>query len=526
MTDLRVLVVDNDPIACDNLLEMLQPEGYVVRVVPGTGAKLIASARACGRQFRPHIAIVDLRLQNDRNTADVSGLKLLTTLRSAHGILYSSYLSHELSRRIAQTSAIAWISKGESPQNLLEQVRRNARQDGFRCRSPQFRSLTEKDIMHALFGRDANLPLDLVRTVVRRLFPQGRRIALLPLAENSTIAPAASRRHSVVLRAHVDDWEPVVVKLAPARQIRTEFTNYQKVNGRLGGRFRAEIYRTAEFWELGGAAYSFLGSSVEALPSFHAFYSQQESPECILKPLGHFFGQVWARFYDRSRPCRRHTPLVQRYDHVFHLKKHLNRLDTCQEMLSIPGLPCTLVNPVLWVLQHADESLFQNMRLAITHGDLHGQNLFVDGEHSWTIDFERTGSGHRLRDFIELELDISTRLTPFLDADPLPFFRLAVSLAALSNPESPESPLLVDDSYARKALLTIAGLRRLAYYSTHYEDAREYLWGLLLNAVFVAALAGEQSPQGRRALILASVLCERLQRWGQEWPPTGWLSVQ
>ena len=42
----------------------------------------------------------------------------------------------------------------------------------------------------------------------------------------------------------------------------------------------------------------------------------------------------------------------------------------------------------------------------MTHGDLHGDNLLVDKEHAWAIDFEHTGSGHILRDFAELEVDI------------------------------------------------------------------------------------------------------------------------
>ncbi len=50
-------------------------------------------------------------------------------------------------------------------------------------------------------------------------------------------------------------------------------------------------------------------------------------------------------------------------------------------------------------------------RVAITHGDLHGDNLLVDNQKNvWVIDFERCGEGHILQDFIELEADIFNRL--------------------------------------------------------------------------------------------------------------------
>ena len=156
---------------------------------------------------------------------------------------------------------------------------------------------------------------------------------------------------------------------------------------------------------------------------------------------------------------------------------------------------------------------------------LHAQNLFVDGEHAWTIDFERTGSGHCLRDFIELETDIATRLAAFPNENLIPYFRFAVALAALSEPGSPASPDPVADFEAQKALSVINGIRKLAHQTTGYQNSREYLWGLLLNAIFIGSLVDEQSLQRCRAFLLAAVLCERLSRWGQAWPPEEWLPL-
>jgi hypothetical protein len=75
---------------------------------------------------------------------------------------------------------------------------------------------------------------------------------------------------------------------------------------------------------------------------------------------------------------------------------------------------------------------------------------------------------------------------------------------------------------ARKALVVIEGLRRIAYEVTEYRDARECLRGLLLDALFVATRAPEGSPQRELALLFVAVPCDRLQHWRQPWPPTDW----
>jgi hypothetical protein len=73
-----------------------------------------------------------------------------------------------------------------------------------------------------------------------------------------------------------------------------------------------------------------------------------------------------------------------------------------------------------------------------------------------------------------------------------------------------------------KAFNTINEIRRIAYAITQYADPREYLWGLLLDSVFIATLSQDGNPQRERALLFGSVICERLGRWGGDWPPKGY----
>lgn len=519
----RVLVIDNDPRVGPDLQGILEPLGYDVQVAQGAGQELLDQAMTLAHSFRPHVAIVDVRLL-DEYSDDRSGLTLLNGLQSARCILYSAYLKPEVTRE-AHYGAASWVSKGESPQRLLDEVARAARET---CRGDLHLDrppgLSSQHIVEALFGPESDVPFDEVEDVLGRLFPENDEISLEVLGPTVVSPHTVPRGRSVVLKVQADDLEPVVVKLAPSRRIRDEERNYQEhARGRLVGQFYAQLERIVEFWDLGGATYNFLGSSLKALPSFADFYRNERGSLVILRPLAHFFQEVWSRHY--AQPLQEKSmPLFEVYGQALRLKERLENFGHQEEKWAFPGLSVSLTNPVPWALRHANDSLIPDSRQAITHGDLHGDNLFVDYEHAWAIDFERTGPGHVLRDFVELEVDMVTRLVSFPEHGLSHLYQLAVVLAEPSIPATPfrASAQLLAEPETRKALGVIAGLRRLAYEVAPYRDFREYLWGLLLDTLFVATLAAEGAPQRERALLLGAVLCERLRHWGGEWPPGDW----
>jgi len=480
-------------------------------------------------QFRPHVAIVDLRLLDQYD--ERSGLGLLWHLRSARRILYSAYLTPAVTREaLRQHGATDWVGKNEPPQRLLDMVAEATQRScaGHRNlaihRPPAW---TSQRIAGTLFGEDSGVPPGIVDDVFAQLFPDSSELTLETVSGEVTAPLPVSRGRTVVLKVQPDDLEPVVVKLAPANQIHEEAKRYRDyIRDRLAGRFYAQMRRTAEFWDLGGATYAFLDSSLQALPSFAAFYRKEMDDQAILRPLRHLFTEVWGKYY--AQPLAdRPVSLFQVYDEALHLRQRLDRINNQEDEWVLPGLPIPLLNPAPWVLRHADEVLSLDVRVAITHGDLHGDNLFVDDEHAWVIDFERSGPGHILRDFIELEVDIATRLVSLQRSDLARFHQLAVALAGFVESSTPTHPpaILLEDPEIRKALHVIAGLRNLAYEITHFADPREYLWGLLLDSLFVATLVPVKSPQRERALLLGAVLCDRLQRWGEEWSLPGRLPM-
>ena len=118
----RVLVIDDDVRVQTDLVEMLDPASYDVRAAQGSGDTLIRNARRSAARFRPHIAIVDLCLWGD-SAPDLSGLDVIAELESSHCILYSAYLNVQVTR-LARADRVTWVSKAESPQQLLDAVER------------------------------------------------------------------------------------------------------------------------------------------------------------------------------------------------------------------------------------------------------------------------------------------------------------------------------------------------------------------------------------------------------------------
>jgi DNA-binding NarL/FixJ family response regulator len=526
----RVLVIDDDPQVGPDVKAMLDGDRYEVWTVPGQGHELLEEALKLASNVRPHVAVVDLRLL-DSYRYDQSGLKLIQELPSARRIVYSAYLGHDVTRNVRDLDS-DWISKEENPAQLVEAIERSARQNCAAIRGWSARWSCQWDgtrVVQALFGGETDLPPATVDDVLCQLFPQARQVILQTVPGDVVTPPPISRRRSIVLKAFPDNLEPVVVKLAPSADIRIEVESYHTyIHRRLGGRFYAQLDRSIGFWDLGGATYGFLDAPFESLSPFSSFYHANSSATTICRPLRRFFKTVWHRHYTESaRPDT--TPLFDLYNAAFDLERHLSRLETSQRQLTFPGLTFPLTNPVSWAIRHRDQSLIPGTRQAVTHGDLHGDNLFVDAQNAWAIDFERTRPGHILRDFIELEVDITTRLADWGSDEIGPFLRYVCALFA---PLKPARRLALSSEVsahqeALKALKVVEQLRRIASEVTAYRDQREHTWGLLLNAVYVAALLPEYAPQRTRALLLAAVACERLQRWNgsKEWPPAEWGST-
>lgn len=208
-----------------------------------------------------------------------------------------------------------------------------------------------------------------------------------------------------------------------------------------------------------------------------------------------------------------------------------------------------LPNPARWFLENKDKPEYKlQCWSSPIHGDLHLDNILLDEtNHCWLIDFERSGQGPMLQDFAELMCDVLTRpsLTrTFTDNDYL-FIGLYTQVAM---PVTPSIAILTSpevESFAPDLAMRLGDFLKeicaLAYSEgKYYTDYRELLWGLLLNALYVVTRSvpnpedsnyEESLERRKRAWLLASVLCSRLEAWTcaeqneellSKWPPKNW----
>jgi len=88
----RIIVIDNDEEKRRDFQELLEDWGFHTSAAEGVGLDLLEHAKQTVRQQRCHLALVDLRLLDDGNLQDQSGLKLAPDLLPARTILLSAYL--------------------------------------------------------------------------------------------------------------------------------------------------------------------------------------------------------------------------------------------------------------------------------------------------------------------------------------------------------------------------------------------------------------------------------------------------
>jgi CheY-like chemotaxis protein len=527
----RVLVIDDEERVREDLQAIFEPLGYDVKVVTGSNNTLLDNAKSLARQFRPHIVIVDLRLLLHDDPADRSGFNLLKELGPTHCILYSAYINPETSRELAKFKAAGWIGKEEPPQLLVDLVNKianesSAAQKNFKIEK---NSVSFEQISYTLFGMDAEVPSSMIEDILFQMFHDTPGINIEAISGAVKTPTSVNRGRSAILKVkRKDKIEPFIVKVAMEKDISREYQNYKEyIDGNLRGNFNAILKGEPQiFWDMGAVVYNFLGSPDQSMTEFITFYKKEQDSNLILKPLQTFFKEVWYGLYSGEKK-EITTPLYFCYENNLGLQKRLINYPDQTERRPFRGLNANLLNPVTWVLKHKTDSSILDAHQAVTHGDLHGYNMFVDGAHAWVIDFERSGWGHILRDFTELEVDILTRLAwKTDDIDINEFFYLLTCLADLHySEENPDAVNQLENHELRKAFLVVAGLRSLAREVTKFGDFREYIWSLLFDSVFVATHTAEEDPQHERSLLYCSVLCSRLQEWGKAWPPQSWAST-
>ncbi|HMQ30851.1 MAG TPA: phosphotransferase [Chloroflexaceae bacterium] len=549
--DLRVLIVDDEGDVRDELAELVRRWGHRPFVAMGDGATLIAHAVDLARAGRCQVAIVDMRLLDPHSIGyDRSGLELVPQLRPAVSVIYSAYGDRKSATlALKEYGAFTFIGKEDSSRDLraaIEDAARSVCAGGTGPRiewgpvAPDLAPAPRHHVLGQLFPDRADIPADEAEQLIGMLFAHKSQVALLAMAdEEASASPSTDttlRRSSRLFEAVVErEGRHRVVKLAHADKIANEVERYLTyVENKMPGAYYTELQSHARLWDLGGVVYNYIGAD-DDLMIFRAFYHAQDDVQRLLRPLNALFDSRNWGFWFRNEPRPIQRSLFAAYDELWKhtLSRHFAAWRREGPALELPGFPPALPNPLPWIARHHAASTLRRAQEAVTHGDLHSDNIIVNESHAFPIDFERTGYGPILRDFVELTQDVSTRVAWARSrgdgrADLALVYNLAVAWCA---PDRPDQPLpltraIADDPVALKLHAVAQGLRALAHARTHYEDQRELLWGLLLNHLFVASRLHRGSPRWLRTALFAATICGRLERWGEgAWPPPGWPPV-
>jgi DNA-binding NarL/FixJ family response regulator len=531
----RVLIVDNNERIVNMYKELIFHWGYSPVLAQGVGNRLLEDAKRKVREHRCQLALVDLRLVDDLDEEDVSGLNLVPELKPAVSLIVSASSDVTMVRQSDEIGAASFVLKGEDPKVLKEKLEREA---GKLCASRTCVKIGPPSVLsHIASILCEQVPSDYhdqIADVFTRLFPSAKRLLLERVGTEAVLT--VPRPKSVILRVTEDDKQPVIVKLARAHKMSIEVNRFRKyVEGYLKGHFHPSISNPVILWDLAGAIYISLGSTESTI--FSKYFADASMAD-IEYSLTRFFRETWSSLYTGANRCE-NISLFREYCKVWGIEWYERvcrfHAPDPQEMMK-NEFPNELkpIDPIDWFKKNfgdsnaKDKSMTPNTALAITHGDLHGDNLLVDeNRNAWVIDFERSGEGHILQDFVELESDIINRLISSNENLPS-FYQLCLYITQDTELKRLNNTDQIADPDVKKSIQTISLLRKLAREISGFSDARQYLLGLLFNTLFRATIISDSARQiGQfRALMLASIICHRLDHWNDPWPPKEWRELK
>ena len=210
----RVLVVDNDARTRRSYQELLKHWGYLPILAEGDGRALLENAKAKARSQRCQLALVDMRLIDDFDEDDKSGLELISKLEPAKCIIISGRGDLADARESTEKGAVGFVGKGEGPKKVKEKLESEASK---LCASKKQLEIEPAEILEhlnkTLFGNIPEQYHDQLLDGFNRLFPDAQsleieRIGTTHISSDYSTVP---RPRSVILRVREDRKQPVLV---------------------------------------------------------------------------------------------------------------------------------------------------------------------------------------------------------------------------------------------------------------------------------------------------------------------------
>jgi DNA-binding response OmpR family regulator len=554
MIDTCILLADNDPVFLSTCAEFLGSAGY--RVLKAANP---AKARQILETARIHLVILDLRLTNDDDQKDRSGLVLAKEMvRSVPKLILTKFPTHQDVREALKLDdaealplAVDFVDKREGLNELLTAVKQALSEhvhinwdllirwdERERLSFPHLVTLIEPDLDSARLS-DRAIELE---DLFRKLFYEKSQITIGRLLWHR-----GGRTCTTVFAYSLEGGsEQRIVTCGLRLQIEQEIARYKEFAPKGStGSARAAFAETMHFATI---AYVLPEADLEQVQTFEAFY-QMSKVRQVREALRHLFQTTLAAWHQGERILEETKSLSQLYRQRLNLSQEAVRQEELQQsmealarealslgptsvelsahefLLRFPnGDIISYPNPIPHVYEEAEA--VENgppVVCRITPGTLSGDNILVDQDgRTWLTDFARAGPAPFLWDFVSLEAMIRFDLVQSADLQALHEFEKRLVAPTRLNERLDTQDI---DPQFRKALGVIQEIRRQAF-SASEADPTPYYRGLFFYAVsrmasYVPNLRYTRQELARpvHALLTATMICDRMMQIAYELSP-------
>lgn len=495
-----ILFVDNDPDFLATRAEFLERAGYQV-----TKATNLADAEKHLREGLIHLAIIDIRMMDDDDEKDVSGMTLINAdfARAITKIVLTSFntpLVRDLVRAAqpGQPLIIDVIEKGEGPATLIEAVNeaitRHVRinwdlvidwkaRDHFslvKLIDPELegeRLLNRAEEFKYLLCR-LFYEKDQIR-IQRLLWQQPGRVALIIIAFKKGM-------HQ----------ESFVVVCGQNAILNQEMGSFKEFAPDAPSETGTKLSAAEETPHFSANAYTFARMDLEHVKSLNELY-HIATPKLFKETLTTLFQRTLAEWH-QDRPTYVESSLELLYQHRLqlpdiaashiyfeervraiekHALEHSLRIEHVGDRVSfiLGEKEFSFSNPLLLLLSHRNEA--DGTLIVNVPGNLTGENILVDeASHAWLTDFATAGQAPIFWNYVALEAVIRFDWT-----DTHSFLRRKELEDCLIHGELTKPDIRSLEPEMKKPAQAIVGLRKLAS-RVAIQNVADYQLGIFYQA--------------------------------------------
>lgn len=536
----NILLVEDDQPLAEMYTELLTLQGYAVFPFSSAPAALQFITES-----HKHIDLVitDMRLSDDHNKLDRSGLMLARSL-DPHlcKLIISAYAGLFNSSEAPDNTY--FFNKERGSEEFLEEVRHIFRQ---RIRLNRELEIETGDTNLSKLLRQIkgfrDLPDDALaehltefERLFQRLFLRESKIKLAQLSPGQGGSGVVRTRpyyrmknnHSYHMGAEL------VVKFGLRDSVVRELANYREYVETFTAMQTTDVIgELVQTRHLAAIKFRFLGTSHNAMRDFTSIFADARiTPAELVEIIDHLFNDSCALWYANKYPWDSvyDLSLWDSYDQQLGLSQPAEQ-ESLQATLQYLTKSTHTLFPIrrlsphtlqlgeeqlpdpLYFLAHHRHLFPPSSFSCITHGDLNSRNIFVDPNYdTWLIDFYRTGISTALRDVVQLESVVKFNLLTEVSLLELIQFEECL-LAPQTFAENLHLPDQWSHPQLTRAMAVIKALRHTAEGICEQSSMLEYYAGLLCQATRMLSRGGSYSPgrvatRQRHALYSAAKLCD------------------